>query len=68
MISPSIAFSYEPRGTYRTRPNTYGGNNYYSKSGQFLGRSQPNVFGGKNYSTSSGKLYSQTNSKGTRLK
>jgi len=68
LVTIDCSYGYEPSDSYRSKPNIFGGKNYYSKSGRYLGNSKSNVFGGKNYFNSSNKMYSQTNSKGSRLK
>lgn len=63
----SVAFANPPANTYRSKPNIYGGYNYYSSRGTYLGRSSKNVFGGQNYYKNNGSRYNQTNKNGTRL-
>jgi len=45
------AFAQNP---YYNQPNAFGGTNYYSHSGSYMGYTQPNAFGGMNYYNRSG--------------
>lgn len=66
-LSLGSALANPPANTYRSKPNVFGGYNYYSSKGTYLGRSSKNVFGGQNFYKNNGSRYNQTNKNGTKL-
>lgn len=60
ILFPALCLAWEPANTARANRNVYGGYNYYSNSGRYLGRSSSNVFGGYNYYNNTGGRYNQT--------